>query len=498
MKNRATLLNMISGFLLQLCNLISGFIIPKLILSYFGSEVNGLVASLNQFLSYIALVEGGISGVVVANLYKPLVDGDDEKISSIIVTSDRFYKKIGYIFAIYSFGLAIIYPIIFNVQHSFVYTFMLTLIMSINLLIQYMFSLTLRNLLSADKHIYIANNTQMIIVILNIILAIISVLIYPSIHILKLISGSLFVLQPLLFKYYAKHHYSINWKAKIDNSLIKERWNGFAINFAAFIHNSTDIAILTIFSDLNTVSIYSIYCLVSNGIKSLINACISGVSATVGQAYAKGDYDEVKNKLDVYEYIVFILVFFTFSVASLLITPFVQIYTRNISDANYYHPLFGTLLLISEALYLIKMPHMNLAYDANKFKEITIPSFLEAGLNIIISIILVNKWGLVGVTIGTIVGMIYRTIFHVYFTSKIVPGRKQFVFYKKLLVFTLTAVIGTVICHRFIPLDNLSVLHWMTFAVIYSMIIGSMYLGISLLLFKEELIYLVRYLKKEE
>ena len=311
MKNRATLLNMISGFLLQLCNLISGFIIPKLILSYFGSEVNGLVASLNQFLSYIALVEGGISGVVVANLYKPLVDGDDEKISSIIVTSDRFYKKIGCIFAIYSFGLAIIYPIIFNVQHSFVYTFMLTLIMSINLLIQYMFSLTLRNLLSADKHIYIANNTQMIIVILNIILAIISVLIYPSIHILKLISGSLFVLQPLLFKYYAKHHYSINWKAKIDNSLIKERWNGFAINFAAFIHNSTDIAILTIFSDLNTVSIYSIYCLVSNGIKSLINACISGVSATVGQAYAKGDYDEVKNKLDVYEYIVFILVFFT-------------------------------------------------------------------------------------------------------------------------------------------------------------------------------------------
>lgn len=173
MKNRATLLNMISGFLLQLCNLISGFIIPKLILSYFGSEVNGLVASLNQFLSYIALVEGGISGVVVANLYKPLVDGDDEKISSIIVTSDRFYKKIGCIFAIYSFGLAIIYPIIFNVQHSFVYTFMLTLIMSINLLIQYMFSLTLRNLLSADKHIYIANNTQMIIVILNIILAII-------------------------------------------------------------------------------------------------------------------------------------------------------------------------------------------------------------------------------------------------------------------------------------------------------------------------------------
>lgn len=74
MKNKATLLNMISGLILQLFTLVSGFILPKIILIYFGSEVNGLVSSLNQFLSYITLVEGGITGVIVANLYKPIVD----------------------------------------------------------------------------------------------------------------------------------------------------------------------------------------------------------------------------------------------------------------------------------------------------------------------------------------------------------------------------------------------------------------------------------------
>ena len=72
MKNKATLLNMISGLILQLFTLVSGFILPKIILIYFGSEVNGLVSSLNQFLSYITLVEGGITGVIVANLYKPI------------------------------------------------------------------------------------------------------------------------------------------------------------------------------------------------------------------------------------------------------------------------------------------------------------------------------------------------------------------------------------------------------------------------------------------
>lgn len=51
MKNKTTLLNMISGLILQFFTLVSGFVLPKIILIYFGSEVNGLVSSLNQFLS---------------------------------------------------------------------------------------------------------------------------------------------------------------------------------------------------------------------------------------------------------------------------------------------------------------------------------------------------------------------------------------------------------------------------------------------------------------
>lgn len=495
MKNKATLLNMVSGLLLQLCTLISGFIIPKIILSYFGSEVNGLVSSLNQFLSYITLVEGGISGVIVANLYKPLVENDKDKLSSILVTADKFYKKIGYLFIGYSVLLAIGYPIVFKTEYSFTYVCSLTLILSLNLLIQYMFSLTLKSILKADKRGYIVNFCQMAITIANIILALLSAVAYPSIHILKLISGCLFILQPVVFGRYVKYHYSINWNAKASNSLIKERWNGFAINLAAFIHNSTDVTVLTVFTNLKTVSIYSVYCLVSNGLKQLISVCISGISATVGQAYARRDFDEVNKKMNLYEYIVFILVFFLFTVAALLITPFVQIYTKGITDTNYYQPAFGIMLLISEGLYLLKYPHMSLSYSANKFKEITIPAFIEAGLNIVISVVLVSEFGLIGVTVGTIVGMAYRTVFHVYLTSKLIP-RPQIIFYKKFFLFSVTAVIGFLICYKLIPIVNISVLGWIIHAVLYSSIIGGMYLLISLVFFRNELGFFIKYLKR--
>ena len=488
---------MISGLILQFFTLISGFILPKIILTCFGSEVNGLVSSLNQFLSYITLVEGGITGVIVANLYKPIVEQDNNKISSVLVTADRFYKKIGALFIAYSVILSIIYPLHFKTEFTFSYVCSLTLILSLTLLIQYMYSLTLRTLLNADKKGYVVNFTQTLIVIFNVLFALISVFIYPSIHVLKLISGSLFLLQPLIFNRYVKKNYKIDWKVEPDNSLIKSRWNGFAINLAAFIHNSTDVTVLTFLANLKTVSIYSVYSLVSSGIKQMINACLSGIAHTVGQAYAKKNWKELNQKLDIYEYIVLILVFFLFTVTALLITPFVQLYTKDIVDTDYNQPLFGFLLVLAEALYLIKLPHLNLAYSANKFKEITVPAYIEAMLNIMISVALVKWIGLIGVTIGTIVGMTYRMVFHVYYTSKIVPGRAQCIFYRKLFLFAAGAGGGFVFCYKLLPLQTVTVGSWIVHAIFYCVVMGAILLAISILFFQNEMKFFWKSVKRK-
>ena len=153
---KVTLINIISSILLQIFTIIYGFIIPKIIIDYFGSEVNGLVSSITQFLSYISLLEGGVTAVIIAKLYKPLVENDNKKISSIIVTANKFYKKIGICFIVYSIILAFLYPIVFNkFNFDYIYVFSLTLILSISLVIQYMLSLGIKCLLSADKKIYI-------------------------------------------------------------------------------------------------------------------------------------------------------------------------------------------------------------------------------------------------------------------------------------------------------------------------------------------------------
>lgn len=495
LKGKATLLNTISAFLLQLVTMASGFILPKLILSTFGSDVNGLVSSLSQFLNYIALLEGGITGVITATLYRPLVQGDKEKTSAILVAARRFYRRIGWIFIVYALGLAVVYPLVFKSEFSFLYVFSLTLILSITLIIQYMMSLTYRTLLNADKKMYVVSFTMIALKILEIVLAFIAIKVYPEIHLFKFVTGIVFLLQPIVYSSYVRKHYKLNPHAVGDSSLIKNRWNGFAINTAAFIHNSTDIAVLTIFTNLATVSVYSVYALITNGLKNVINSMVSSLNPVLGHAYAKSDYANLKKKIDMYEYIVFMLVFLGFSVTGLLITPFVSIYTAGLADADYYQPVFGTLLVLSEALYLLKFPHLNLAYSANKFKEISWPAFIEAGINIVLSVALVPFLGIIGVAIGTIVAMVYRMAFHVYYSSKIIPRWRQWFFYRKLIIFTAASELGILICLLIPPPDG-SISSWIWHALAYVVIMCIPLAIISFVFFRKEINYLKQYLKR--
>ena len=494
-KSKVTFTNTLSSLILQILTLINGFIIPRLILSYFGSEVNGLVSSLTKFLSYIALIEGGITGVIMANLYKPLTDKDNKKLSSLIKTTKNFYKKISYIFFGYTILLAAIYPIVFKTKFSYSYVFWLTIILSITTFTQYCFSLTVKTLLNADKKVYIVSITQSIILVLNIILSFVAIKIYPSVHFLKLLSAIVFFTQPIVFNSYVNKHYDIDKNAKEDKELLKSRWDGFSINIAAFIHTNTDILLLSFFTNMTTVSIYSVYALVGSGLRTILNFLSNGIKPTIGQLYVKGNMSELGKKLDVYEYLIFFFVFLMFSVACLLLCPFVMIYTKGVTDANYYQPFFGIILMISEAIYLIKYAHLDLAYSANKFKEIKVPCYIEAGINIVVSLILIKPFGLIGIAIGTLIAMIYRMIFHVWYTNRELIKRPQLLFYKKILNFGLFTIVGVLMCIFLIPDVKYSISSWLIHAVIYIFIFGVLYLINSLLFYKNELKEIKKYFK---
>ena len=69
-------------------------------------------------------------------------------------------------------------------------------------------------------------------------------------------------------------------------------------------------------------------------------------------------------------------------------------------------------------------------------------------------------------------------------------------FYKKFFLFVLVSVFGAAICYREFPLFNYTVSNWVIHAIVYSVILGIIYLCISIIFFRNELNFFLKYLKR--
>ena len=152
--------NTVTSLVLQIVTLVSGFIMPRLLLSQYGTEVNGVVQSITQFLGIINLAEMGIGQVIHSALYHPLATKNNDLISKIVVSGQRFYKKIAIALLFYVGALIFIYPFLINRSLDWIFTTTLILSMSISLFSQYLLGNNDRTLLSADQRSYILDSLQ--------------------------------------------------------------------------------------------------------------------------------------------------------------------------------------------------------------------------------------------------------------------------------------------------------------------------------------------------
>lgn len=491
-------LNMIFSFILQVVNIINGFIVPKLIIQTFGSETNGLVSSLNQLLNYISLLEGGVASVMMASLYKPLIEGNNEKLSSIMVTMKSFFKKLSFVFLIYMIILATSYYYLISNTFSWDYIFFLTIILGINLFFQYNISISYKLLLNADNKIYLTSAIQSIIVILNIIAVYISIKIFPSIHLVKFITMFIFLLQPFCFSYLVNKKYNLNKNVKKDNNVIKQRWDGFGINLAYFIHNNTDITLLSVFSSLSTVSVYSVYMIVINGIKSILNAILSSFVPSFGKILASNNKENANNYFDTYEFISISISIIFFSIGLVLIVPFVSLYTKGIDDANYIQPLFAIIMIFGELFYCIRDPYINAAYQSGKFKEISKYAYIEAFINIMISLLFVKLFGLLGVAIGTLISIVYRTIMQVLYLKNNVLNRRLSIFFKYICIYMLVPMLTYLISYNYKFIFDNDIIDFIVLGFESVFISIVTYIFLTFIFYKKKIYKVISMIKRKE
>ncbi|MDM0551474.1 lipopolysaccharide biosynthesis protein [Clostridium perfringens] len=418
MRGKKAIKNSVVSITYQFISMICAFIVPRLILSHFGSSYNGLNSAILQFLNCIVLLRAGISSVTRFALYKPLAEKDNKKISEILFATKIFMRKVALIFSIILISLAIIYPIFVREEFDWIFTFLLILIMGIGTIIQNYFGLTYQMLLIADQKGYIFTSIQIITTILNTIVTVILINIGTTFNMIKLASTTVFVLNPILLTIYVNKNYNIIKDVKPDFKVISQRWEAFAQEVAAFVNNNTDLMILSIFLNIKEVSVYTVYYLVINGVKTIIICLSEGFASAFGNMLAKNEKKLLLENMKIYEFMIYSISVIAFTSTAILIVPFISIYTKGINDINYSRPIFGLLVAIGGFFYCVKFPYQDIIQSHGYFKENRNSAIIESIINILISIIFVKSMGLIGVTIGTICALLFRMIQYSRFSCK--------------------------------------------------------------------------------
>ena len=407
-----------SSLLNQIVAILCGFVLPRLILNGYGSSVNGLLSSITQLLSVIAFLEMGVGAVVQSSLYEPLAQRNNEKISEILWSANRFFRKLAYIMVGYVILLIIGYPLLAKSEFDPLFIIELILAMGISSFAQYYFGIVNQLLLGAAQQGYVVQIIQSGTLILNTIACSILIITGYPITVVKLTTSLVFLLRPVGLAMYVHCHYKIDRKIKVNDEPIKQKWNGLAQHIAAVVLDNTDIIVLTAFSTLTNVSIYAVYHLVIYGTKSLFLSMTNGIQSLLGDVIAKQEHKKLHTTFAWVEWVIHSGVVIIFGCVGVLVVPFVKVYTEGVLDTNYAVPMFATLITLAHAGHCLRLPYNIIVLAGGHYKQTQSCYIIAAVINITISIATVKLWGLIGVAIGTLAAMAYQTVWLAYYDSQ--------------------------------------------------------------------------------
>ena len=489
--------NIITSTLLEIVTMISGLVLPRFILQYFGSAYNGITSSATQFLSMISVLTLGVTASTRVALYKTIAKKDTQGTSAIMRATERYMRKIALILGAYIIGLAFLYPWIAKTEYPYWDVVLLIVIVGINSFAEYFFGISYRTFLLADQSVYVSNIFSILAVVLNIGVSVVLIVSGCSIQIVKLGSAVVYVLRPLLQNIYVTRKYHLDKHCEPDMSALNKRGDAMMHALANIVHDNTDIVVLTIFTSFKVVSVYTVYNLVMTALKKFLAIFTSGTEPIFGSMWANGEKEKIGKNLSVFEFFVNAFSAVAFGVAMVMILPFIKLYIpRNVTDINYLLPSYAVVISLAFATQGMRTPYLTLVQGIGHYKETRNAAIIEAAINLTLSIILVNLIGIVGVAIGTLAANIYRTFHYGLYIDRHVVRRGIHVF---ALNFLWTMVcICIIVIPSGIVVNGLTITSWLLWigiACVVGVYAAAVVLTASFVFYRKDLYYAFHVLK---
>ena len=386
------------------------FIIRTIFIISLGEVYLGINGVLTNILSMLSLSELGFSTAFAVSLYEPISRKDNAKLATIIAFFKKVYLVVGLVVLGLGLCVAPFLPIIIkaDIDENLYIIFILYLLSSC---VTY-FSASYTTFITAAQNGYVIS---IIKIVKSVIL--LGLQVFALVHkdyylylIAIIVSNIVGVI--ICYVYYGQNYKAIiNEKpGKLDsdtkNEIIANTKASFFHKLGGVVLSSTDNIVISAFISISIVGYYSNYSLIIGIISTLFALAVNALAAFVGEINVIGDK---KSKSTIYWRLSFINYVFT-SISTVLlftlINPFIDIW----AGASYVLPLQFVIILVIQ-FYINSIRRITQVYNMSLGLYVKYQYFplIESVLNIVISIVLVNTIGLIGVILGTIISVLMCT-----------------------------------------------------------------------------------------
>lgn len=415
-RTKKSLNNIIFSLIAYVIQIILGFLVRRYFISFIGIEYLGLTSLFSNILNILSLAELGFGTAIIFSMYKPMADGDEEKVRQLMSLYKKFYLIVGFIILIVGFILTpFVQHLIKGEPTVDVNLHYIFLILLINTVFSYFFAHR-RAVLYTNQRNDIESKIN---IILNILLTLLQLLIlftisnyyvYLSLGLfITLLNNTIIwiVTEKKYARYFKKPSKALDSISKTNltkniKAMIFHKIGG------VIVFGTDSILIARLLTDgLGTLGKYSNYLLITMYIGTILGLLLSSIRGSVGNSVATQSVQENFKLREKLNFIFLWIVGFCAIGVFVLSEPFISIIlTKPIGDKLLLDK--SIIFLVTTNFYLTYSRNLTLLFSESVglFQPWKMKAIYEAIINLVASVALGLWLGLAGIIIGTIISTI--------------------------------------------------------------------------------------------
>ena len=405
---KAATRNIIFGYIGNLTTQLLGFVLRTVFIAHLGRTLNGINALYTGILSVLSMAELGVGTALNYSLYKPVAEKNIEKIKSYMLLYKKAYRVIGMVIAIIGLAIAPFLPYLVkqpegvSVRDLTLYYFIFLFNTVSSYFVAYKYSLV-----NAEQKNYIQTNIITITKMITVSLQIVVILTTGSFYVYLLTAATVELLQKIFVSIYLNRMYpylkekDIVPLTKIETGEVVTKTKALVLHKVGDVARlQTDAMIISAFINVTLSGIVDNYNLVISSVSNFVNIIFNSVLSSFGNLIATEKKQKQYEIFKVYRFFACWIYGFSAIGFLLLLTPLITIW---LGLENVLPTAAVTCLLIDYYFKGERIVLSNFKTAAGVFEQDKYLALIQGVVNLVISIILVQKIGLAGVYIGTII-----------------------------------------------------------------------------------------------